>query len=84
MDAGLIVVATASDLGAEDFEMIKEVIGRDSVTIAYLGKKASPKPGIDLTLRSGASVKNNVGKILTYLKDIQVFKPGEIHDEPKR
>ncbi len=68
MDAGLIVVATASDLEEEDLRLLETVTNRESVFIVNVGKESLEDGLVDLNLDPGTEDEKNVEKIVKLLK----------------
>ena len=68
MDAGLIVVATASDLEEEDLRLLETVTNRESVFIVNVGKECLKGGLVDLDLDSDLGTGENVEKIVKLLK----------------
>jgi bifunctional enzyme CysN/CysC len=68
MDAGLIVIATASDLTKKELNKIKTILGDKSIIIINLGKNDFEERLIDLNLNEKDSIENNAEKVLDLLK----------------
>ena len=73
MDAGLIVVATASNLNDEELRMMQEVTRRESVLIVNVGKNEFREGIVDLNLDVKTSTSKNAGLVLELLKTHKVF-----------
>jgi bifunctional enzyme CysN/CysC len=73
MDAGLIVVATASNLNDEELRMMQEVTRRESVLIVNVGKNEFREGIVDLNLDPKISAGKNAGLVLELLKSHKVF-----------
>ncbi len=73
MDAGLIVVATASNLNDDELRLLQEVVNRDMVLIVNVGKSEFRQGLVDLQLEQQASAEDNAKKILALLTDRNTF-----------
>lgn len=73
MDAGLIVVATASNLNDDELRLLQEVVNRDMVLIVNVGKNEFRQGLVDLELDSKPSPEENAKKILKLLTDQKTF-----------
>jgi len=73
MDAGLIVVATASNLNDEELRMLQEVVSRDQVMIVNVGKNEFRQGLVDVQLETNTSASESVKKIRALLTDQKVF-----------
>ena len=67
LDAGLIVVATASDLTEEEIKLLQTVNSKDLMLIVNVGENRI-KRGLDLRLNADEKVDSSVDKILDLLK----------------
>ncbi len=65
LDAGMIVVTTASDLSDEDFNLLKVVLGRENILIFAVDQDGA---GVDIQLRSDQSPERNAAIIDGLLK----------------
>ncbi|MDP6671030.1 MAG: GTP-binding protein [archaeon] len=68
MDAGVIVVATASDLGEDDLRLLETVTNRESVFIVNVGKESLEDGLVDLDLDPSTEAGKNIEKIVKLLK----------------
>ena len=68
MDAGVIVVATASDLGEDDLRLLETVTNRESVFIVNVGTESLEDGLVDLDLDPKTNAGENVEKIVKLLK----------------
>jgi bifunctional enzyme CysN/CysC len=68
MDAGLIVVATASDLEEDDLRLLETVTNKESVFIVNVGKESLEDGLVDLDLDPKTNADENVEKIVKLLK----------------
>lgn len=75
MDAGLLVLATASNLNDEELKMLQEVTSRDSIIIVNVGKNEFREGIVDLNLRSEDSPSKNVKQIWRYLEEQKILNP---------
>lgn len=73
MDAGLLVVATASNLNDDELKMLQEVTNRDSILIVNVGKSEFREGIVDLNLNPKDSVAKNAGKVIGLLKAHKAF-----------
>jgi bifunctional enzyme CysN/CysC len=69
LDAGLIVVATAVELGRADLEIIRTSVGTDRVLVAWVGEGADLEAACDLTLTSQEANDDGVSRLKTLLQD---------------
>ncbi|MDD5670316.1 MAG: GTP-binding protein [Candidatus Omnitrophica bacterium] len=68
LDAGLIVVATASGLSDEELKMVQEVVSREAIMIVNLGEDHFRDGIVDLRLDPKVSLTKNTLKILKLLE----------------
>lgn len=73
LDAGLIVVATATNLNDEEFRELQEVTDRDSILIANVGRNEFTDHAVDLNLSEKESPAKNAKKIVRLLKEQKVL-----------
>lgn len=73
MDAGLIVVATASNLNDDELRLLQEVVNRDMVLIVNVGKSEFRQGLVDLQLEQQTAAEENAQKILTLLTERNIF-----------
>ncbi len=73
MDAGLIVIATASNLNDEELRMLQEVVNRDMILIVNVGKNEFRQGLVDLQLDPKTATEVNAKKILTLLSEKEIF-----------
>ena len=64
MDAGLLVIATASNLNDDELRMLQTVMRRDSLLVINVGPNEFRDGTIDLNLNEKDTVKQNVRKII--------------------
>ena len=65
LDAGLVVITTASDLTEEEVKMFEEVSSKEQLLLFTVGKDTLPDYLVNLNLKeSGGSIK----KIVEYIK----------------
>jgi len=67
MDAGLIVVATATNLNDDELKLLQEVTDRNSMYLVNVGKSAIQEGMIDLALKEKSKTEENVKKCLELL-----------------
>ncbi len=68
MDAGLIVLATASNLDDDELRLLQEILRRESMLIVNVGTNHFREGAIDLQLDEKASVAENVLKTLALIQ----------------
>jgi len=68
MEAGLIVISTASDLNHEDLKLLQTITDKRDVLIIKIGDNGVEKELIDLNLSEKDSIEKNVFKIIDLLK----------------
>ncbi len=68
MDAGLIVIATASNLTDEELRLLQEVTDRSQVLIVNVGPNDFRGSIVDLSLNHEDSVAKNIKKVLSLLE----------------
>lgn len=73
LDAGLLVLATASDLEEEDLKMLKEVAPREAVCIVNMGKTGFRKGVVDFELPARQKPAASAEKILSFLEAKNLF-----------
>lgn len=73
MDAGLIVLATASNLNDEELRLLQEVTNRSSILIVNVGVNVFREGIVDLDLKQNDSVKANAEKIRKLMESEKVF-----------
>lgn len=73
LDAGLIVIATATNLDDEGLRELQEVTDRDSITIVNVGKNEFTDHVVDLNLSEKEIPARNVEKIAQLLKEQKVL-----------
>ncbi len=74
MDAGLIVVATASNLNDDEVRLLQEVTDRENFFIVNVGKSAFSQGIVDLDLKQKDAVDKNASTIVSFLKSNQIFE----------
>lgn len=77
MDAGLIVLATASNLNDDELRLLQEVTDRASVVIVNIGENNFREGVVDLNLSAKESASKNAKKILAFLESEKVVHPQE-------
>jgi len=75
-DAGLIAIATASDLTRKDMELLQTIVLRDALVIAYVGERQREDAMIDLYLSPEDKPDANAAKI-TELLEFKKITPKE-------
>jgi len=73
MDAGLIVVATASNLNDEEVRLLQEVTDREKFFIVNVGQSEFSQGVVDLNLKSKDSVEDNTVKVIELLRSNHVI-----------
>jgi len=79
IDAGLVVVATATNSNDEELNMLHSITNRGFVFIVNVGEKQFEENDVDLSLASDATVDENVEKILELVKDGGIILGPSIH-----
>jgi len=77
MDAGLIVLATASNLNDEELSLLQEVTSRDAITIINVGKNEFRQGIVDLNLNPKDSAEKNTSKVIELLEAAKIFRPSD-------
>jgi bifunctional enzyme CysN/CysC len=75
LDAGLIVIATASDVDDSDMDLLKKTIGDDSLFIMELCSGECSKRS-DLTLEPALKTDENIEQMIKFLKFKNTFFMG--------
>ena len=73
MDAGLIVLATASNLNDEELRLLQEVTSRDAISIVNVGKNEFREASVDLNLDAKDTTKKNTAKVVHLLEAAKVL-----------
>ena len=73
MDAGLIVLATASNLNDEELRLLQTLTARESMVVVNVGKNNFKEDVIDLNLNAKDTPLKNAGKILKLLDSQNIF-----------
>ena len=74
MDAGLIVIATASDLEAHELSLLKTIIHQDDMIRIYIDSGSSLEGDvIDLELMSSDDAATNAERIVDLLKNKNIM-----------
>jgi len=68
LDAGLIVLATASNLNDEELKLLQEVTDRDMMLIVNVGENKFRDGVVDLNLNAKDSASKNTKKTLSFLE----------------
>lgn len=74
-DAGLLVLATASNLNDEELKMLQEVVSRDTVLIVNVGKNDFREGMIDLNLKETETIAANAKKVIALLEEHGTLRP---------
>lgn len=74
VDAGIIVLATASSLNDEELMLLQEVSNRESMLVINVGPSEFRHAIVDLNLNAEDSVDLNAGKVLALLVENGLFK----------
>ena len=74
IDAGLVVLATASNLNDEELKLLQEVVDRDSILIVNVGSNEFREGIVDLNLSEKSTAAKNVSLCLEYLKANQLIR----------
>ena len=74
MDAGLIVVATGSNLNDAELSGLHEVTSREGMVIVNIGPNNFKSAVVDLNLDPDAGTEKNVRSILQLLKDRKILR----------
>lgn len=69
LDAGLIVIATAIELGQDDLELLRTSIGADRVWTAWLGDEVTTDLVSDVVIATSARPSDAVGRLKQLLRD---------------
>lgn len=75
MDAGLIVLATASNLTDEELSLLQEVTNRSQILLVNVGPNDFRGSILDLNLKQEDSTAKNVKKVLALLESGNVLPP---------
>lgn len=75
LDAGLLVLATASGLNDEELAVLQEITDRDSIAIVNVGRNEFRDGSVDLNLDPKIAAEKNAGKILALLESQNVLSP---------
>lgn len=73
LDAGLIVLATASNLNDEELMLLQTVTDRGSILIVNVGSNEFRHGIVDLNLNEKDSVSQNAQKVFSFLASQNVF-----------
>ncbi len=73
MDAGLIVLATASNLNDEELHLLQEVTDRSGIFIVNVGPNQFRSSIVDLDLSEKDSASKNAKKLLSFLNSQNIF-----------
>lgn len=73
LDAGLIVLATASNLNDDELRLLQEVTNRESMLIVNVGDNNFRHANIDLELAAKGKTAQQVKKVLTLLQNHEVL-----------
>ena len=75
MDAGLLVLATASNLNDEELRLLQEVTSRSLILIVNVGSNDFREGAVDLNLSPKDSASQNAKKIIGLLESEKVLSP---------
>lgn len=76
LDAGLIVIATAIELGQGDLDLLRTSVGADRVWTAWLGDEVTTDLASDVVIATSASTADGVGRLKQLLRDERlIFSP---------
>jgi bifunctional enzyme CysN/CysC len=76
LDAGLIVIATAVELGQDDLDLLRTSIGSDRVWTAWLGDQVTTDLKSDVMIATSASTTDAVARLKQLLRDERlIFSP---------
>ena len=76
LDAGLIVIATAVALTQEECDMIATAVGRERMSMVWMGDEVTTDIAADLLLSETAALDDGVNQLKTLLQDTGViFRP---------
>ncbi len=75
LDAGLIVIATASNLNDEELSLMQEVTSRDDILVINVGRNEFREGIVDLNLTAKETTAKNIKKIMTLLENKKVLSP---------
>lgn len=73
LDAGLIVLATASNLNDDELRLLQEVTSRESMLIVNVGDNHFRHATVDLELKADGKTAQQVKKVLTLLEERKVL-----------
>jgi bifunctional enzyme CysN/CysC len=74
MDAGLIVVATGSNINDAELSELHEVTSREGMVVVNVGPNGFKKAVVDLELNPAAGAGKNAEAILQLLKDRKILR----------
>jgi bifunctional enzyme CysN/CysC len=69
LDAGLIVIATAVELGQDDLNLLRTSVGSDRVWTAWLGDEVTTDLKSDVMIATSASPTDAVARLKQLLRD---------------
>jgi bifunctional enzyme CysN/CysC len=76
LDAGLILIVTASDINYNDLEIIKTIVNPDKLSTVWVGNDAPSGLSIDLILSDDTKVDDSVNSVVKELEEKGIiFKP---------
>lgn len=67
IDAGLLVIATASDLNKNELKLLQEILSKENIYIVEMSKDHTENGLIDLKLDPEESMEENITKIIDFL-----------------
>ncbi|MBI1871212.1 MAG: GTP-binding protein [Chlamydiae bacterium] len=74
MDAGLIVLATASNLNDGELKLLQELTDRSSMVVVNVGENHFREGIVDLNLSAQDSALKNAGKVLSFLESEKMIR----------
>ena len=76
LDAGLILIVTASDITYSDLEIMKTIVNPDKISTIWVGNDAPPELQLDLALSDNTKVDESVNIVVKELEGKGIiFKP---------
>jgi bifunctional enzyme CysN/CysC len=76
LDAGLIVIATAIELGQGDLDLLRTSVGADRVWTAWLGDEVTTDLASDVVIPTSVSTADAAGRLKQLLRDERlIFSP---------
>ena len=76
IDAGIILIVTATDLTQEDLEIMKTIITSDKIETIWIGENATTDIAYDIQIHRPDNLEESANKIKSLLQDKGIiFKP---------